>query len=224
MKAFGFHTLVFDLELTIPHLPEYEVDEDKYSRDRSIIDIGAVMLSPGLCPISDFSSLVKPRHPITQKILDLTGYTEQELQDAPRAEDVLTRFESWVNSIARPKKVRLASWGGGDPQFLMGEYRDGGCKYPFPGTTIDVKSIALVWMALAGKRNDSASLKHVCEVMNIEPRLGLKRWHTGLTDSGATADVISTCVLDMNSGVYVDDGRGGAIKISVKKENYRGEG
>lgn len=219
MKAFGFHTLVFDLELTIPHLPEYEVDEDKYSRDRSIIDIGAVMLSPGLCPLDSFSSLVRPRHPITQKILDLTGYTEQELRSAPRFDDVITQFESWVNSIARPKKVRLASWGGGDPQFLMSEYGEYDHKYPFPGTTIDVKSIALVWMALAGKRNDSASLKHVCEVMKIEPKFGLKRWHTGLTDAGATADVMRDCVLDMDSGVYVDDGRGNSIKVSVKKAN-----
>lgn len=64
-----------------------------------IIEIAAVKVRAGTV-VDEFSSLVKPKDfPIPQFIVDLTGISNEMLIEAPSIEEVISRFESFIDDF-----------------------------------------------------------------------------------------------------------------------------
>ena len=67
------------------------------SKDDRIIEIGAVIMR-GTEEIKRFQTFVNPERSLERKIVDLTGITDEMLQDAPKIEDVLPDFFAFVGN------------------------------------------------------------------------------------------------------------------------------
>ena len=77
---FGQEYVAFDLETT-----------GLSSQHDEIIEIGAVILKAGR-EVDRFQSFVDPGRLLTQKIVDLTGITDEMLRGAPDIGEILPRF------------------------------------------------------------------------------------------------------------------------------------
>lgn len=85
-----------------------------------IIQIGAVMLNKENHIVDDFSVYVKPEFGKLNKfITDLTGITEENLDNAPVLRAALIRFANWIGE----RKVVATSWSDSDYHQLMHETR-----------------------------------------------------------------------------------------------------
>ena len=82
--AFCDEFVAFDLETT-----------GLSARDDRIIEIGAVIMKDGQ-EIDRFQTFVDPHRKLEQKIIDLTGITDQMLKGAPEIEEILPKFLEFV--------------------------------------------------------------------------------------------------------------------------------
>ncbi len=76
--------VVFDIETT-----------GLNTRQNEIIEIGALKVKDGAI-IDKFSTLIKPKSPISSFITNLTGITNQMVRNAPQIDEVLTNFMDFV--------------------------------------------------------------------------------------------------------------------------------
>ncbi|MDO5022292.1 MAG: PolC-type DNA polymerase III [Eubacteriales bacterium] len=67
------------------------------TREDRITEIGAVKLVDGKV-VDSYSSLVNPERPLSQKIVELTGITDQMLSSAPKAHEVLPKFIKFLDN------------------------------------------------------------------------------------------------------------------------------
>jgi DNA polymerase III epsilon subunit-like protein len=185
--------VVFDLETT--DAPD----------DRRIIELGAVYLDRDLEHQSSFRSLVNPEGFVSPFVQDLTGYTQFELNAAPALDQVASKLVDWVAAHGNIKQARLAAWGNYfDVNVLRQEFARTGVAYPFSGTCLDVKTAALMWCALAGKRTDKLSVSLMMDHLGLSKE-GV-RFHHALDDALATANIFRRVMADIGSGVWVDAG------------------
>ncbi|MDY7043928.1 MULTISPECIES: PolC-type DNA polymerase III [unclassified Virgibacillus] len=63
----------------------------------TIIELAAVKIHQGEI-VDRFESFANPHHPLSQTTTDLTGITDEMVQDAPEVEDVLKDFHSWMGN------------------------------------------------------------------------------------------------------------------------------
>lgn len=185
--------VVFDLETT---------DDPA---DRRIIEIGAVYLDKDLGHQSTFREFVNPGVPVSQFVQDLTTITPGELSRADPFPAVAARFEAWVSGLCNIKQARLAAWGNYfDVNVLRQEFAKAGMDYPFSGTCIDVKTAALMWCAMAGKRTDKLGVE------TMMGHLGLPTehvtFHRAQEDALATANIFRAVMIDLAGGVWVPCG------------------
>lgn len=189
---FNFPICVFDLETT---------DCDSHG----IIEIGATMLTRELHRVvGAFQYTVFSEFPVSSFVTELTGHSQETITRSPSWSKVSALFEKWVEDRAECdiKKVRLAAWGNYfDVNCLRNEYQRNGHSYPFSGTVIDVKTVALTWLALSGKRTDKCSVQGVAEIMGIKPD-GL--YHRADVDAVATAEIFRRAISDLKGGVWID--------------------
>lgn len=61
----------------------------------TIIELAAVKIHQGEI-IDRFESFANPHHPLSQTTIDLTGITDEMVQDAPEVDDVLRDFRNWM--------------------------------------------------------------------------------------------------------------------------------
>jgi DNA polymerase III alpha subunit (gram-positive type) len=191
---FNNHTVVFDLETT---------DDPS---NRSIIEIGAVILSPELSRIgARFQALVRPNvgvDYVSDRVVELTGHTRDSLKSAKLWDKVTPEFENWVKDICgNIKKVRLAAWGNYfDINVLRDEYDAFGLPFPFSGTCIDVKTAALMWASMSGRRTDSLSVASAAKELGLEP---IGSYHRADVDAEMTARIFQSIMAKMSGGVWV---------------------
>jgi len=147
--------VVLDLEATAGQ------DDRGRQTNNCIIDLGAVYLDEKLEIKGTFQSLVKPDEPITPFITKLTGITQEMVEGQPGFGAVGPAFARWVEGLAgNVKRVRLAAWGNYfDIPLLRKNYYDAGLDFPFPGTAIDVKTVAFLWLSHSGRRTDKVGLE-----------------------------------------------------------------
>lgn len=99
--------IVLDLEMC--KVPQGEIREI-FDTAREIIQIGAVMLDENYDIIDHFDMLVKPEYGvIDREIYNLTGISQEDVENAPRSEDALKAFEEWI-----PENSTLVTWSEND--------------------------------------------------------------------------------------------------------------
>jgi DNA polymerase III epsilon subunit-like protein len=190
---FHFPIIVFDLE----------TDGDPATQ--AITEVGAVALDHELNPApEEFQSYVLPDFPVTDKSLAITGHSLMVLEKAPPWMVVANKFEWWVKTAAceNLKKPRLAAWGNYfDVAVIRRQYERHNIPFPFSGTCIDVKTVAITWAALSGRRTDEMSVQKCCEMMRLEP---VGKYHNALVDAVMTARILRRALAEMAGGVWVD--------------------
>lgn len=99
--------IVLDLEMC--KVPQGEIRE-VYDAPREIIQIGAVMLDENYNIIDHFDTFVKPEYGvIDREIYELTGISQEDVENAPHSEDALKTFEEWI-----PENSTLVTWSEND--------------------------------------------------------------------------------------------------------------
>ena len=121
--AFGDEFVAFDLETT-----------GLSSRDDRIIEIGAVIMKDGQ-EIDRFQTFVDPGRKLEQKIIDLTGITDQMLKGAPKIEEILPKFLDFVGD-----RVLVAHNADFDTGFIRAECGRQGIPYTL--TSVDTLILA----------------------------------------------------------------------------------
>lgn len=186
-----FHNpfIVFDLETT---------DEEP----RCILEIGAVALSAKMEPLGSFQTLVKPVFEPSQRVLELIGRERAAFAAAPSFAEAASGFERFVTNLCGSiKKARLAAWGNYfDVNVLRGDYARNGLTFPFSGTCIDVKTVAILWHAMSGRRTDKLSVASTAKEMGVEISSPL---HQALTDAQVTANILRCATQQMAEGVWI---------------------
>lgn len=154
--------VVFDFETTGL---DYKNDE--------IIEIGAVKLK-GNKVIEEFSSLVKPKNIIPEKITEITGITNSHVVNAPRINQVLPIFLEFCQGA-----VLVAHNATFDYNFLKSWVTK--LDLSFKATVIDTLSLSRA--VVLGVKNHK--LKTLTEHFNIE----LENHHRAVDDCKATAQL-----------------------------------
>jgi DNA polymerase III epsilon subunit-like protein len=191
--------VVFDLEATSNQ--ERADDKPAIQTNDFIIEIGAAFLDRELKLVDTFERLVRPEEPITPFITEITSITPSMCEGRPLWKDIGPEFEEWVRGHrGNIKRVRLAAWGNYfDVPLLRRAYARYGLPYPFSGTCIDVKTLALAWMALSGRRTDKLGVETVASEMGIHPD---GRYHRALTDAVTEARILQRVFADLENGFF----------------------
>ncbi|MBN2617527.1 MAG: exonuclease domain-containing protein [Spirochaetales bacterium] len=194
--------LVIDLEATAGS------DEKGNQTNNYIIDIGAVLLSKDLEIISTFESLIKPEEEISEFISDLTHITNKMVENKPLFPGVEKEFMNWLvislngRSI---KKVRLCAWGTYfDIPLLRKSYINYGINYPFSGTAFDIKTMAMMWHSLSGRKTDKLQVSAVAKEMDIVVD---GKYHRAITDAVVEAKILQRVWKDLQ-GFFIEDKSG----------------
>jgi len=145
-------------------------------RTEQIIEIGAVKMTGGF-QVATFEQLVNPNRPIPPKIVKLTGITNNMVYKAPRVEDVLSDFISFVGD-----SVLVMHNAPFDISFLKSAARSTGQK-TFRNPFFDTRLIAQKLKPLLGFYRLANLAEHF--KVSHQPR------HRALTDALATAEVFS---------------------------------
>ncbi|MDD5656913.1 MAG: exonuclease domain-containing protein [Elusimicrobia bacterium] len=191
--------LVLDLEATSNQSTAAE--RPAVQTNNYIIEIGAALLDRELKLVDTFQRLVRPEEPITPFITEITSITPEMCADQPLWKDVAPEFEAWVAlRCGNVKRARLAAWGTYfDIPLLRRVYARYGRPFPFPGTSVDVKTLALLWAALSGRRTDKLGVDAVAAAMGIRPE---GRYHRALTDATTEARILQRVCADLENGFF----------------------
>lgn len=187
MNLFSHDIVVFDLESTA------SVSIEGFQRNNYIIDIGAVFLDKNLEIKGKFESLVKPEEAISPFVEKLTGISNAMVSKQDTFDIVGEKFQRWVlNYNTQCKRVRLASWGAYfDGPLLRKLYEHYGKEFPFSGTIIDVKSLAILKLSLMKRRTDQLKLKDFSKLLKIDFE---GKMHRALSDAHLTAEIFRRLV------------------------------
>lgn len=186
---FNHDFIVFDLETTDTEW------------DRRIIEIGACRISRDLEIQDTFYTKVFPGIVVSDYVLQLTANTQEELNKAPQFTLAIEQFEKWVGNI---KRHRLAAWGNYfDVNVLRKEYGKWGRPYPFSGTVYDVKTVALGYLAVSGRRTDSCSVASMVKLFGGPDG----PYHNALFDAEQTARIFRQCLIELSESVWINKER-----------------
>lgn len=194
--------LIIDLEATAG------VDENGNQTNNFIIDLGAVLLNRKLETVSTFESLVKPEETITDFITKLTHIDNSMVENKELFPDVSMRFHNWLieNLDGRSiKKVRLCAWGTYfDIPLLRKIYNRYKIQYPFSGTAFDIKTMALMWHSLSGRKTDKLQVSTVAREMGIKED---GNYHRAITDAVVEAKILQRVWKDLQ-GFFIEGKKG----------------
>lgn len=184
---FDSDIVIFDLEASCKTFNANEIEES------NIIEIGAVRLDKKTLEITgEFTTLIKPKDfPILQEISQIVGITPEMVSEAPFFNMAVIPFLEWYG--ARNKSI-LAGWGlYYDLPLLRKEFRVFGLDYNryFVGGGLDVRSLAILWMA---QHNfDTSGISPVRVISKMNPEVDFK-YHRALEDARATAMILRKIV------------------------------
>jgi DNA polymerase III epsilon subunit-like protein len=175
--------VVLDLEATSP-----EMDGNTIERS-NIIDIGAVRLDRRtLVVLDEFDELVRPTDfEIAPHITELTGITPEMVVGRDGFREAGGRFAEWCGPRNR---FVLAVWGAYyDIPLLRRECSAHGIDYRahFVGGALDVRSLAVGWLAENHHDTTGVTVARVLEKMGIAHEF---RFHRALDDARAEAMIL----------------------------------
>ncbi|MFV9509819.1 PolC-type DNA polymerase III [Tepidibacillus sp. LV47] len=148
----------------------------------TIIEIGAVKVKNGKI-VDTFTTFVDPKEPLSPKITEITGITDEMLQGAPFLDEALRKFREFVgDGILVAHNARF------DMGFLhMGYKRIG--EEDLTNPVID--TVELARMLYPKMKN--YKLNTLCEAFNIE----LTNHHRAYHDAEATGKLLWKMILDL---------------------------
>jgi len=157
-KDFGKQYVAFDLETT-----------GKNYRSDEIIEIGAVKIQDGKLG-EEFNALVKPSHPISAEITDLTGITNDDVKESPPIQEVLPSFMDFIgDSVLVAHNVDF------DYPFLRHALKKS------LGRSLHNDTYCTLVQARSRMPGQSHRLGAVAEALGVE----LKDWHRASADAKA---------------------------------------
>ncbi len=181
---YGLEGYLVDDEIDIiEHATDYGVDETyvvfdiettgfSFNMD-TIIEIGAVKIVGGVVT-EQFSQLINPGRPIPPLITELTGISEEMVEDKPSLEEVLPKFIAFVDGA--PVVAHNASF---DCSFIR--YYCEKLGIPFTSLIIDTLALSRLLLTSIKKHNLKAITKHL--------KITLTDHHRAIADAEATARV-----------------------------------
>jgi len=177
--------VVIDLEASCP--PE---DQGTNTIERSsIIEIGAVRLNRRSLEITDsFSELVRPEQfPVIHFITEITGITPEMVAHKDNFALVGARFLQWYGP--RNKAIIAAFGAYYDIPLLRKECTQYNLDFSahIIGGALDVRAVAMVWLAERGYRTSGLTLLSILEKMGISAQL---EHHRAVDDARAAAAVL----------------------------------
>lgn len=180
--------VIIDLEASCKTFGNNEIEES------NIIEIGAVKLDKKNLEItSEFSILINPRdYPILPEISEITGITSSMVADQPFFDEAIKSFLNWYGE--RNKSI-LAGWGiYYDLPLLRKEFRVFGLDYKkfFVGGGLDIRSLALYWLAKNNYDTSGLTIERVLKKMSIDVDNNL---HRALNDAKATAIIMQNIMI-----------------------------
>lgn len=166
----------------------------------NIIEIGAVRLDRRTLAAGDtFSELVRPRDvPLTPFITELTGITPEMLAGCETFDRVGARFAAWYGP--RNRSILAAFGVYYDLPLLRKECRTFGIDFRrhFVGAALDIRSLALAWLAERRLGTGGVTLAGVLEKMGLG---GMEfEAHRALADARAAAAVLQRFHRDAAGG------------------------
>lgn len=147
--------LIVDLEATC-------CDSGTISRhEMEIIEIGAVMLNRTTWEIdSDFQQFIQPmRHPqLTPFCTKLTTIQQQDVEQAPKFQEAITRFKAWINLF--PNYI-FCSWGNYDKNQFIQDCKYHNIPYPFTSEHINIKEKFSEYLGVSKRFGMAQALEHL---------------------------------------------------------------
>src|SRR5699024_1326467 len=138
----------------------------------TIIELAGVKMQNGEI-IDRFERFANPHRPLPNKIIDITGITDDMLVDAPEVDDVLKEFHEWVGD-----SIFVAHNATFDIGFLNQGYRQIGYE-KVKNIVIDTLELARFLLPELGNHR----LNTLCKQMGVE----LTQHHRAIYDAEATA-------------------------------------
>ena len=190
--------VVFDVETT-----------GSSSKQGAITEIGAVKVVRG--EVADqFSTLINPERPIEPFVVRLTGITTEMVEDAPRAAEVMPRFEEFAEG-----SVLVGHNVGFDCSFVEAARESSGLA-PLPNPVLDTLKLARFLVPGLKRYRLSSLVAH----------FGVKQApnHRALADASATAEVLVRLLKLLKSAGVKGVGeastlRSGRGKIKAQKQH-----
>lgn len=170
--------LVIDLEMC---MVKGSAKKKMKGEKQEIIQIGAVMLDQKHRIIDEFSSFVKPEYgKVDEFIENLTGITQDVVDQAPILRSVLMKFADWIGE----RQATVLSWSDSDYHQLQNEMRVKKIKHH------KIQDLLDGWVDFQRSFDQMLGLKNqyaLEDAMNISRLQAMGRMHDGLCDAYNTA-------------------------------------
>ncbi|SFH49503.1 DNA polymerase-3 subunit alpha [Tindallia magadiensis] len=174
-----------------------------------ITEIGAIKISNGVI-VDEFSTLVNPLKPISEKITQLTGITNDMVKEAPTIEEVIPKFVKFIKNC-----VLVAH----NSDFDIGFLRENISKldYYFDYQVLD--TLKLSRKLLKGLKR--YKLNSVAKALDIK----LENHHRAVYDARATAQIFIKLIskmqdLGLNNFGEMNEFSGGENEVIRQKTNH----
>ncbi|MDD3417398.1 MAG: exonuclease domain-containing protein [Clostridia bacterium] len=174
--------LVLDLEMC---MVKGSAKKKMHGMTQEIIQIGAVLLNKENHIIDEFSTYVKPEFgKLNDFISELTGITEDKLEEASCLRTALMKFVQWIGD----RDVTVLSWSDSDYYQLIREMRVKKIKHH------KIQDLLDEWLDFQKSFDDMLglhrqyALEDAMEIGHIRP---IGRMHDGLCDAYNTARILA---------------------------------
>ena len=169
--------IIFDLEASCKTFGKNEIEES------NIIEIGAVKLDKKTLEI---------KAEILPEISKITNISPEMVSDKPNFKEVFLKFVDWYGE---KNKSILSSFGiYYDLPLLRKEVRVSGLNYGdyFVGGGLDVRSLAIYYLAKNNHSTSGISIEHLLQKMEIKTDF---QFHRALDDAKATALILQKIMI-----------------------------
>ncbi len=187
--------VIIDLEMARVHNKE---KKEAFGHDSELIQIGAVGLSEDFEVEDTFMTYVHPEFGIIDKFIKrLTGITNEDVKDAPHADEALKAFMNWV-----PEGAVIVSWSMSDMAQLKREIEGKNIDLPhmcnYYASWVDCQE------SFSEKIHDKRNykLKDALDICGIEY---IEKYHDALADAINTGKLfkrIMECKGEMKLSPY----------------------
>lgn len=157
----------------------------------TIIELAAVKMREGEI-IDRFESFANPHHPLSATTIDLTGITDDMVENAPEVEEVLKKFHSWAED-----SVLVAHNASFDMGFLNVGYKKAGIE---KATNPVIDTLELARFLYSDMKN------HRLNTLAKRFKVELTQHHRAIYDAEATGYLLAIMLKDaMEKGIEYHD-------------------